>query len=92
MSIVNAPSPPGCRLVLNDQSYAFQVKGLKKLENFLKREDDVRIWRARASPEEIEYQECQQELQQELLSSYMRVERVIGKPFKATSLDHALTA
>lgn len=69
-------TPAHRRLVL--KSYAFQVKGLKKLENFLKRDDEGRIWRLRASPEEVEYFECQQELQQELLSSYMRVERVIG--------------
>ena len=60
------------------------------MENFLKREDEARIWRARASPEEIEYQECQQELQQELLLSYLRVERVIGN-HSATSKnrDHS---
>ena len=61
------------------QVYPFQVKGLKKLENYLKREDEIRVWKARASPEDIEYYECQQELQQELLWSYMRVERIIGK-------------
>lgn len=55
------------------------MKGLKKLENYLKREDEIRFWKARASPEDVEYYECQQELQQELLLSYMRVERIIGK-------------
>ena len=60
------------------QSYGFQVKGLKKLENYLKKDDEVRFWKARASPEDIEYFECQLELQQELLLSFMNVERVIG--------------
>lgn len=62
------------------QSYGFQVKGLKKLENYLKKDDEVRFWKARASPEDIEYFECQLELQQELLQSFMNVERVIGNP------------
>lgn len=60
------------------QWYAFQVKGLKKLENYMKKEDEIRIWKARVSPEDVEYYECQQELQLELLSSYMRAERIIG--------------
>lgn len=60
------------------QSYGFQVKGLKKLENYLKKDDEIRIWKARASPEDVEYYECQQELHQELMWSYMNVERIIG--------------
>ena len=60
------------------QSYGFQVKGLKKLENYLKKDDEVRFWKSRATPEDVEYYECQLELQQELLLSYMNVERVIG--------------
>lgn len=48
------------------------------MENYLKRDDEIRVWKARASPEDVEYYECQQELQQELLSSYMAVERIIG--------------
>lgn len=45
----------------------------------MKRDDEIRVWKARASPEDVEYYECQQELQQELLLSYMAVERIIGK-------------
>lgn len=62
-----------------------KVKGLKKLENYLKRDDEIRVWKARASPEDVEYYECQQELQQELLSSYMAVERIIAENRKAES-------
>ena len=61
-----------------EQSYGYQVKGLKKLENYLKKDDEIRFWKNRATPEDVEYYECQQELQQELLWSYMRVERIIG--------------
>ena len=63
------------------QTYAFQVIGLKKLENYMKRDDEIRFWKTRATPEDVEYYECQQELQQELLFSYMRAERIIGKLF-----------
>ncbi|XP_046453090.1 chromodomain-helicase-DNA-binding protein 1-like isoform X2 [Daphnia pulex] len=62
-----------------------KVKGLKKLENYLKRDDEIRVWKARASPEDVEYYECQQELQQELLLSYMAVERIIAENRKAES-------
>nr|CAG4651344.1 EOG090X0DZ9 [Simocephalus serrulatus] len=62
-----------------------KVKGLKKLENYLKRDDEIRVWKARATPEDVEYYECQQELQQELLLSYMAVERIIAENQKADS-------
>ena len=54
------------------------MKGLKKLENFVKKEEEIRFWKEHSTPEDIEYYECQLELQQELLKSYTRVERIIG--------------
>jgi len=62
-----------------------RVKGLKKLENYLKKDDEVRFWKSRATPEDVEYYECQLELQQELLLSYMNVERVIAENRKSDS-------
>lgn len=56
----------------------FQVKGLKKVENFLKKEEDIANWKKYATPEDAEYYECQLELQQDLLKSYNSVERIIG--------------
>lgn len=56
-----------------------QVKGIKKLENFVKREREIQQWRDYAGPEDIDYFECQLELQQDLLKSYNFVERIIGK-------------
>lgn len=56
-----------------------KVKGLKKLENFIKREDEIRFWKQHSTPEDIEYYECQLELQQELLKSYNQVERIIAE-------------
>lgn len=56
-----------------------QVKGMKKLENFVKREVEIGAWRKHATPEDIEYYECQMELQLELLKSYNNVERIIAQ-------------
>ncbi|PNF16997.1 Chromodomain-helicase-DNA-binding protein 1 [Cryptotermes secundus] len=56
-----------------------KVKGLKKLENFVKREEELAAWKQHASPEDIEYFECQLELQNELLKSYNNVERIIAE-------------
>ncbi|KAJ6646547.1 Chromodomain-helicase-DNA-binding protein 1 [Pseudolycoriella hygida] len=56
-----------------------KVKGLKKLENYVKRENDVELWKQYASPEDIEYYECQYELQQDLLKSYNNIDRIIAQ-------------
>ena len=58
------------------------MKGIKKLENFVKKERDVKQWRDYAGPEDIDYYECQLELQQDLIKSYYNVERIIGKEQK----------
>lgn len=57
---------------------AQKVKGLKKIDNFVKREDSINAWRNLMTPEDSEYYECQLELQQDLLKSYNTVERIIG--------------
>lgn len=60
-----------------------KVKGIKKLENYIKREREIEIWKAKhASPEDIDYFECQQELQQELLKTYYNVDRIIAQQVK----------
>lgn len=56
-----------------------KVKGLKKLENYIKKEIELTQWRRHATPEDVEYYECQLELSQELLKSYNNVERIIGE-------------
>ncbi|XP_022915044.1 chromodomain-helicase-DNA-binding protein 1 [Onthophagus taurus] len=67
-----------------------KVKGLKKLENYIKKEVELRQWRRYATPEDIEYYECQLELSQELLKSYNNVERVIAKATRSneTGVDY----
>lgn len=61
-----------------DSLQAQKVKGLKKIDNFVKREDSICAWRNQMTPEDSEYYECQLELQQDLLKSYNTVERIIG--------------
>lgn len=59
-----------------------KVKGMKKLENYIKREAEVQAWRRYAGVEEIDYYECQLELQQDLQKSYNNVERIIAESHK----------
>lgn len=54
---------------------------MKKLENFVKKKEQVDAWLKKASPEDAEYYLCQQELGQELLESCTAVERIIGNSF-----------
>ncbi|KAG7198230.1 hypothetical protein KM043_005637 [Ampulex compressa] len=68
-----------------DSLKAQKVKGLKKLDNFIKREREIKQWRDYAGPEDIDYFECQQELQQDLLKSYNNVERIIAEYNKPDS-------
>lgn len=35
------------------------VKGLKKIENYLRKEEDIKLWRMQATPEDVEYYDCQ---------------------------------
>ncbi|XP_072550654.1 chromodomain-helicase-DNA-binding protein 2 isoform X2 [Salminus brasiliensis] len=55
-----------------------KVKGMKKLENFKKKNDELNAWLKRASPEDLEYYNCQQELTTDLNKQFQIVERVIA--------------
>uniref|UniRef100_A0A914ICL6 protein disulfide-isomerase n=1 Tax=Globodera rostochiensis TaxID=31243 RepID=A0A914ICL6_GLORO len=57
---------------------AADVKGLKKVDNYSKREADVEIWRQRADKEYIELYNCELGMNDELIEQYKQVERVIG--------------
>lgn len=66
-----------------------KVKGLKKLENYLKKEKEIEMWRTYAGPEDIDYYECQLELQQDLLKNYNFVDRIIAQVSKPDgSIDY----
>ncbi|CAB0038921.1 unnamed protein product [Trichogramma brassicae] len=62
-----------------DSLLALKVKGMKKFENYVKKEQDIRQWKKYAGLEDIDYFECQAELQQDLVKSYYNVERIIAK-------------
>ena len=66
-----------------------KVKGLKKLDNFMKREAEVDAWKRRtANPEDIDYYECQLELHQELLKSYNFIERIVAQQEKPDGTEY----
>ncbi len=48
------------------------------MENYIKKEEEIAVWKARANPEDVEYFECQREMMQELAETYINVERVIA--------------
>ncbi|RLU23404.1 hypothetical protein DMN91_003608 [Ooceraea biroi] len=64
---------------------AQKAKGLKKLDNFIKRERKVEQLRECYEPEDLDYFECQLELKQDLLKSYKNVERIIADFAKPNS-------
>nr|XP_057932643.1 chromodomain-helicase-DNA-binding protein 2 isoform X1 [Doryrhamphus excisus] len=55
-----------------------KVKGLKKLENYKKKMDELDSWLRKASPEDVEFHNCQQELISDLNKQFQFVERVIA--------------
>ncbi|TKR94072.1 hypothetical protein L596_008413 [Steinernema carpocapsae] len=54
------------------------AKGLKKVENYLKRQMEIDAWRRTADKEYIEFFDCEQEMSEELYDQYKIVERVIA--------------
>lgn len=53
------------------------AKGMKKVDNFHKKQEEIEDWKAVSTPEDIEYMECQLQMQQELQASYTVVERIV---------------
>ncbi|MEQ2161921.1 choline dehydrogenase 2, partial [Goodea atripinnis] len=62
-----------------------KVKGLKKLDNFKKKNDELNAWLSKASPEDVEFYNCQQELTADLTKQFQIVERVIAHSHKTPS-------
>ncbi|KAH0948725.1 hypothetical protein HN011_010172 [Eciton burchellii] len=62
-----------------------KAKGLKKLDNFIKREYKIEQLKECYEPEDLDYFECQLELKQDLLKSYKNVERIIADYAKPNS-------
>ncbi|XP_019729451.1 chromodomain-helicase-DNA-binding protein 2 isoform X3 [Hippocampus comes] len=55
-----------------------KVKGLKKLDNFKKKNEELSAWLKKASPEDVEFHNCQLELIADLNKQFQFVERVIA--------------
>lgn len=56
-----------------------KVKGMKKIENFEKKDEEIRLMRQDATtPEDIEYLECQSEMIDDLYETHKNVERIIA--------------
>uniref|UniRef100_A0A8D2LGL8 Chromodomain helicase DNA binding protein 1 n=1 Tax=Varanus komodoensis TaxID=61221 RepID=A0A8D2LGL8_VARKO len=55
------------------------VRGMKKLDNYKKKDQETKRWLKNASPEDVEYYNCQQELTDDLHKQYQIVERIIGR-------------
>ena len=51
------------------------AKGVKKVDNFIKKQEELDNWKMFASPEDIDYMECQREMEQDLIRSHTLVER-----------------
>ncbi|CAI8057331.1 Chromodomain-helicase-DNA-binding protein 2 [Geodia barretti] len=57
---------------------SMDIRGLKKLDNYLRRQEEMSQWEAGANAEDIEFFRCQEQLQEQLLTQHTQVERVIG--------------
>ena len=55
------------------------IVGVKKFENYQRRQEEQRQWEASANAEDIEYLRCQEELHEQLLTQHTQIERVIGE-------------
>lgn len=55
-----------------------KVNGLKKIENYIKNQQEVNDWKKMASPEDIEYFELQKEMMEDLYEQYINAERIIA--------------
>jgi len=55
------------------------IKGLKKLANYQNSLREYQVWKRRASPEDIEYQEIDLEMGRNLWLTYLECERIFSK-------------
>lgn len=55
------------------------AKGLKKIDNFMKKQAEINLWKKQSTADDIEYLECQMEMEQEMMRSYTTVERIVDR-------------
>uniref|UniRef100_A0A8C4XYN7 Chromodomain helicase DNA binding protein 1 n=1 Tax=Gopherus evgoodei TaxID=1825980 RepID=A0A8C4XYN7_9SAUR len=68
------------------------VKGMKKLDNYKKKDQETKRWLKNASPEDVEYYNCQQELTDDLHKQYQIVERIIVSQIYLTAHSNQKSA
>ncbi|XP_078487600.1 chromodomain-helicase-DNA-binding protein 1 [Ciona intestinalis] len=58
------------------------IRGMKRLENFVRKTEEINVWLNAALPEDKEYYYCQQAMNNNVLQNYLKVERVIARSAK----------
>eukprot|EP01135_Chromosphaera_perkinsii_P010809 Nk52_evm4s2241 gene=Nk52_evmTU4s2241 len=66
-----------CSWHTEEELNTMEIKGLKKLSNFIKKEEAEDRYKAQADREEVEFMEFQEELNNDIVETYKEVERVI---------------
>ncbi|KIH47710.1 chromo' (CHRromatin Organization MOdifier) domain protein [Ancylostoma duodenale] len=57
---------------------AMGANGVKKMQNFLKKQKEMEEWKRTADKEYIEFYECEQVMGEELCEEYKKVERIVA--------------
>ncbi|EYC45977.1 hypothetical protein Y032_0412g981 [Ancylostoma ceylanicum] len=57
---------------------AMGANGVKKMQNFLKKQKEMEEWKRTADKEYIEFYECEQVMSEELCEEYKKVERIVA--------------
>ena len=65
-----------------------KAKGIKKVDNFMKKQEELDHWKKYATPEDIDYMECQREMEQDLIRSHTIVERLVEMQAPLTEDDY----
>lgn len=78
-----------CTWESKESLIAEKARGIKKIENYLKRDEEIKHWKKYASPEDIDYYECQEELNDQLRALHLNIERVIAHQELKTDTDQS---
>ncbi|XP_060556043.1 chromodomain-helicase-DNA-binding protein 1-like isoform X4 [Ruditapes philippinarum] len=62
-----------------------KINGLKRLDNYIKKMDEINEWKKFASPEDIEYFDIQMEFNEDLYKNCLLVERIISHSNQKTT-------
>uniref|UniRef100_A0A158P933 Chromodomain-helicase-DNA-binding protein 1 n=1 Tax=Angiostrongylus cantonensis TaxID=6313 RepID=A0A158P933_ANGCA len=57
---------------------AMNANGIKKIQNFLKKQKEMEEWKQTVDKEYIEFYECEQVMNEELYEEYKKVERIVA--------------